>query len=96
MTRYSIELRTRKYLKSYEGFSFKRNLSNKYWKKLSDSAKTGLHAAKTASKILVYKTGKVTAALIGNKVLENIVTLKPVPEANSRNVEKIDSLPKKR
>ena len=58
--------------------------------------KTGLNAAKTASKILFYKTGKVTAALIGNKVLENIVTLKPVPEANSINVEKIVSPPKKR
>ena len=43
MTRYSIESRTRTYAKRYEFSSFARNLSNKYRKKLLDTAtKTGL------------------------------------------------------
>ena len=49
--RYSIEPRTRKYVKEYEFLSFERNLSDKYGKKLLDTAtKTGLDASKTASK----------------------------------------------
>ena len=48
---YSIEPRTRKYVKEYEFLSFERNLSDKYGKKLLDTAtKTGLDASKTASK----------------------------------------------
>ena len=34
MTHYPIELRTRKYVKGYGFFSFARNLSNKYEKKI--------------------------------------------------------------
>ena len=36
MTRYSIELRKRKYVKGYRFWSFAINLSNKYRKKLLD------------------------------------------------------------
>ena len=51
MTRYSTESRTRKYVKGYGFLSFSRNLSNKYGKKLLDTAKnTGLDATKTSSK----------------------------------------------
>ena len=57
-------------------FSFARNLSNKYGKQLSDtSIKTGLDAAKTASKKLVHKIAEVTGEIIGNKIAEKIVKL---------------------
>ena len=49
MTIYSIELRTRKYVKGYGFLSFGRNL--KYGKRLLDaSAKTGVDDLKTATK----------------------------------------------
>ena len=38
MTRYSIEPRTRKYVKRYGFLSFARNLSNKYGEQLLDDA----------------------------------------------------------
>ena len=47
MMRYSIKPRTRKYVKGYGFLSFSRNQSEKYGKKLLDTAtNTGLHAAK--------------------------------------------------
>ena len=68
---YSIEPRTRKYVKEYGFLSFARNLSNKYGKQLLDTAtKTGLYAAKTASKKVVYKTAEAIGELIANKIAE--------------------------
>ena len=59
MTCYSTEPRTRYYIKGDGFFSFGRNLSNKYGKKLLDTAKkTGLGALKTASKKIVDKAAK--------------------------------------
>ena len=50
MTRYSVEPRTRKYIKSYGYFSLGRTLSKKYGKQLLDAAtKTGLHHLNTAT-----------------------------------------------
>ena len=57
MTRYSIEPRTRKYVKVYGFLSFARNLSNKCkcGKQLLDTAaKTGLNGLKISSKEEVY------------------------------------------
>ena len=51
MRRYSIEPRTRKYVKGYGFLSFAR----KYKKQLLD---TGLDCLKTASEIVVHKTGE--------------------------------------
>ena len=49
LTRYSIELRTRKYVKGYRFLLFRKSLSNKYGKQLLDTVtKTGLDALKTA------------------------------------------------
>ena len=49
--RYSTGPRFRKYVKGYVFLSFSRKFGNKYGKKLMDSAtKTGMDAAKTASK----------------------------------------------
>ena len=46
---------------------FGRNLSNKYWKKLLDTA------VKNTSKKLVDKTAETTGAFIGNKITDRIV-----------------------
>ena len=49
--RYSTESKFRKYVKGYGFLSFARKLGRKYSKKLIDTAtKTGIDAAKTASK----------------------------------------------
>ena len=51
-------------------------MGNKYGKKLRDTAsKTGIDAAKTASKRVVQKTAKVTGDLIGNKIADKITLL---------------------
>ena len=48
--------------------SFARRFGNKYGKKLMDTAtKTGIYAAKTASKRVVQKTTEATGDLVGNK-----------------------------
>ena len=61
MTRYSIEPRTRKYVKGYGILSFARNLSNKSGKKILGTAtKTELDALKTASKKVVHKAVEAT------------------------------------
>ena len=59
--RYSTEPRLRKY-----GFLlFAKNVGNKYGKKLMDTAtKTGIDAAKIASKRVVQKTAEATGDLI--------------------------------
>ena len=55
--RYSTEPRFRKYVKGYGFLSFARRLGNKYGKILMGTAtKTGIDAAKTASKSVVQKT----------------------------------------
>ena len=70
---------------------------NKYGKQLLDVAtKTGLDALKTASKKEVHKADEATGELIGNKIADKIVEPKTVPEASSRNVEKIIIPPEKR
>ena len=88
---YSIEPRTRKYVKGYGFLSFARNLSNQSGKKVLDTGtKTGLDAAKTASKKVVNKTAEATGELIGNKISEKIVKPKALPDANLRNVEEVN------
>ena len=59
--RYSTEPRFRKYIKGYGFLSIARKFGNKYDKKLMDTAtKTGMDAAKTASKRVVQKTAEAT------------------------------------
>ena len=56
MIRYSIEPRKIKYVKRVEFRLFAGNLSNKYGKKLQETAtKAGIDAPKTASKKLYIK-----------------------------------------
>ena len=64
--RYSIEAKDRRYVKGYRFLSFARNmgksLSNKYSRKLFDSAKKPVtDAIKTASKRAIQKTAKQLA-----------------------------------
>ena len=74
--RYSTQPTFRKYVKGYGFLSFARKFSNKYGKKLMDTAtKTGIDAAKIASKRLVQKTAKATADLIGHKIADRITLL---------------------
>ena len=69
--------------------SFARKLSNKYGKKLLDTAtKTELDAIKTASKKVVHQAVEATGKFIGNEIAYKIVKPKPVPDAKSRYVDK--------
>ena len=70
---YSTEPRLRKYVTGYGFMPFARKFGDKYGKKLMDPAtKTGIDAAKTASKGVVQKTAKATGDLIGNKIADKI------------------------
>ena len=54
--RYLLEPRDRVYVKGYEFMFFARSMSNKYGKKLADTAKkSATDAIKTASKIAIKK-----------------------------------------
>ena len=71
--RYSTEPKYRKYVKGYGFLSFARKFGDKYDKKLMDTAtKTGIDAAKTASKWVVQKTEaeEATEHLFGNKIAD--------------------------
>ena len=53
--------------------SFARKCEDKYGKKLMDTAtKTGIDAAKDASKRVVQKIAEATRDLIGNKIADKI------------------------
>ena len=53
-----------------------RKLRDKYGKKLMNTAtKTGIDAAKTASKQVVQKIAEATGDLIGNKIADKITSL---------------------
>ena len=96
--RYSTELRFRKYDKGYGFLSFARTLGDKYGKKLMDTAtKTGIHAAKTASKRVVQKTAEATKDLIGNKIDDKITSIgKPKEKEKTKEIEEIYFPPEKR
>ena len=69
--RYSIELKCRKYVERYGFLSFARKCGDKYGKKLMVTAtNTGINAAKTASKRVVWKTAEATRDLIGNRITD--------------------------
>ena len=64
MRRYSIQPRTRKYVKTYWFLIFERN----YKKQLLD---TGLDSLKTASKKPVHQTGE----FLGNKTADAVIMI---------------------
>ena len=76
--------------------SFARKFGDKYDKKLIDPAtKTGINAAKTASKRVVQKTAEATGDLIGNKIADK-TTLIGKPKEKPKETEKIYIPPEKR
>ena len=77
---------------------FARKFSDKYGKKLMDTAtKTGIDAAKIASKRLVQKTAEATGDLIGNEIADKITSVgKSKEKGETKKVEKIYIPPEKR
>ena len=74
--RYSIEPRDRVYVKGYGYMSFARSMSNKYGKKLVDTAKkSATDAIKTASKRAIQKTAEAMGDLVGNKIADKITSV---------------------
>ena len=56
--------------------SFARSISNKYGKKLVDTAKkSATDAIKTASKRAIQKTSEATGDLVGNKIADKITSV---------------------
>ena len=97
--RYSTEPRFRKYVKDYGFLSFGRKVDNKYGKRLMDTAtKTGIDAAKIASKRVVQNTAEATRNLIGNKITDKITSIgtPKEKETNKKKTEQIYILPEKR
>ena len=71
--RYSIEPRDGVYVKGYGFMFFARSISNKYVKKLVDTAKKfATDAIKNASKRAIQKTAEATGNLVGNKIADKI------------------------
>ena len=74
--RYSTHPEFRKFVKGYGFLSFARKCGDKYGKELMDTAtKTGIDAAKTASKKAVQKTAEATRDFIGNKTADKITSI---------------------
>ena len=74
--RYSTEPRFRKYVKGCAFLSFAIKSGYKYGKKLMNTAtKTGIDAAKSASKRVVQITAESTGDLIGNKIADKTTSI---------------------
>ena len=88
--RYSTKPRKRKYVKGNRFLSFAKNLSNKYGKKLIDTAnKTGLGTAKSASKKIIQKTAEAIREPIGNTIAGKIMKPKPISDSKPSDLEEI-------
>ena len=95
--RYSIEPKFRKYIKGYGFLSFARKFNNKYAKKLIDTTtKTGIEAAKTASKRVVQETAEATGDLIGHKIADKITSIGKTKKKETKKIEEIHIQPEKR
>ena len=90
--RYSTEPRFRKYVKDYGFLSFGRKVDNKYGKRLMDTAtKTGIDAAKIASKRVVQNTAEATGDFIGDKIADKITSIGK-PKKKKRNKKKTEEI----
>ena len=63
---------------------------------MDTATKTGIDAAKTASKRVVQKTAEATGDLIGNKIAGKITLLGKTKEKTKKVEEEIYILPEKR
>ena len=68
-----------------------KKIGNKYGKKLMDTAtKTGIDAAKTASKRVVQKTTEATGDLIRNKIAGKVTSIgKPKEKEKTKKIWEI-------
>ena len=74
--RYSIEPKDQIYVKGYGIMSFARSMSDKYGKKLVDTAtKSAADAIKTASKRAIQKTAEATGDLVGNRTADRMTSV---------------------
>ena len=88
--RYSTKPVFTKYGKDYGFLSFSWTFGNKYGKKLMDTAtKTGIDAAKTASKRVLQKTAEATRDLLGNKIADKITSIPTPKEKETSKTEDI-------
>ena len=63
-----------------------RSMSNKYGKKLADTAKkSATDAIKTASKRAIQKTAEATGDLIGNKIADKITSVSKKKSNNNND-----------
>ena len=86
--RFSIEPRDRVHAKGYGFMSFARSMSNKYGKKLLDTAKkSATDAIKTASNRAIQKTAQATRDLVGNKIADKITS---VSKKSTKKLPNID------
>ena len=70
--------------------SFARGMSNKYGKKLIDTAtKSARDAIKTASKRAIQKTAETTGDLVGNKIANKITI---VSKKSTKKLPTIDEM----
>ena len=78
--------------------SFAKKFGDKNSKELMDTAtKTGIDAAKTASKRVVQKNAEATEDLIGNKIADTITSIgKPKEKEKIKEIEEIYIPPAKR
>ena len=73
---YKLDIHNRIYVKGYGFMSFARSISNKYGKKLVDTAKkSATDAIKTASKRAIQKTAEATGDLVGYKIADKITSV---------------------
>ena len=83
---YSIEPRTKKYVKIYGFLSFARNIPNKYQKQ---SLNTAIDFLKNASEKVVYSAGEFMGNEIAGAVAKLCDNEVVKPDQLSRNVEEI-------
>ena len=79
--------------------SFARSMSNKYGKKLVDTAKkSATDAIKTASKRAIHKTTEATGDLVGNKIAAKITSVSKKPTKKLSTIDEDEELttPQKR
>ena len=88
--------RFRKHIKGYGFCHLQETLVINMMKTLMDTAtKTGIDAAKTASKRVVQKTAEATGDLIGNKMADKIISIGK-PRERTKEIEETYIPPEKR
>ena len=90
--RYLLEPSYRKYVQGYGFLPFARTFGDKYGKRLIDTVtKTGIDAAKTASKRVVQKTAEATGDLIGNTIADKITSV-GISKSQQKKKDKINEI----